>query len=46
MNIENDNKVLYIVQAALIAGVYTTLTLLLEPYSFGHMIFQFRVSEI
>lgn len=45
MNIENDNKVLYIVQAALIAGVYTALTLLLEPYSFGHMIFQFRVSE-
>lgn len=45
MNNKIDNKVLYIVQAALIAAVYTALTLLLKPYSFGHMIFQFRISE-
>ncbi len=45
MNDKIDNKVLYIVQAALISGIYTAITLLLEPYSFGHMIFQFRLSE-
>ncbi|NLM10803.1 MAG: QueT transporter family protein [Clostridiaceae bacterium] len=38
-----NNKVLYVVQAALIAAIYTVLTVLIAPYSYG--IFQFRVSE-
>lgn len=38
-----DKKVLYVVQAALIAAVYTVITVLIAPYGYG--IFQFRVSE-
>ncbi len=38
-------KVLFIVQAAIIAALYTALTMLFLPVSFGHNIFQFRVSE-
>lgn len=40
-----NKKVLFIVQAAIIAALYAALTLLLLPISFGHNIFQFRVSE-
>lgn len=39
-------KVLFIVQAAIIAALYTALTMLFMPVSFGHNIFQIRVSEI
>ncbi|HEY8499445.1 MAG TPA: QueT transporter family protein [Clostridia bacterium] len=35
----------FIVQAALIAALYTALTLMFIPISFGHNIFQFRISE-
>ncbi len=35
----------FIVQAAVIAAAYTALTMLFAPISFGHAIFQFRVSE-
>lgn len=38
-----NNKVLFIVQAAVIAAIYTVLTILIAPYSYGIM--QFRVSE-
>lgn len=40
-----NKKVLFVVQAALIAAMYAALTLLFLPISFGHNIFQFRVSE-
>jgi len=35
----------FIVQAALIAALYAALTLMFIPISFGHNIFQFRISE-
>jgi uncharacterized membrane protein len=38
-------KTSFIVQAALIAALYTALTLMFIPISFGHNIFQFRISE-
>lgn len=38
-----NKKVLFIVQAAIIAAIYTVVTILIAPYSYG--IFQFRVSE-
>mgnify|MGYP000415426835 CR=1 FL=1 len=38
-----SKKVLFVVQAALIAAVYTVVTILIAPYGYG--IFQFRVSE-
>ncbi|UZQ86760.1 QueT transporter family protein [Thermoclostridium stercorarium] len=38
-----NNKVLYIARAALIAAIYTVVTVLVAPYAYG--IFQFRVSE-
>ena len=40
-----SKKVLFIVQAAIIAALYAALTLIFLPISFGHNIFQFRVSE-
>lgn len=39
-------KTLFIVQAAIIAALYTALTMIFMPISFGHNIFQIRVSEI
>ena len=39
-----NKNVLFVVQAALIAAVYTVLTVIIAPYSYG--IFQFRVSEV
>jgi len=38
-----NNRVLFIARAALIAAVYTIVTVLIAPYAYG--IFQFRVSE-
>ncbi len=38
-------NVLFLVQAAIIAAIYSALTLIFLPISFGHQIFQFRVSE-
>jgi len=38
-----NKKVLFIVQAAIIAAIYTVVTILIAPYSYG--IFQFRISE-
>lgn len=38
-----NKTVLYVVQAALIAAIYTVVTVAIAPYSYG--IFQFRVSE-
>lgn len=40
-----NKNLLFIVQAAIIAAAYTALTMLFAPISFGHAIFQFRVSE-
>lgn len=40
-----NKKVLFVVQAAVIAALYTALTLVFYPISFGHTIFQFRISE-
>lgn len=40
-----NKNLLFIVQAAVIAAAYTALTMLFAPISFGHAIFQFRVSE-
>lgn len=40
-----NKRILFIVQAAIIAALYTALTLIFLPISFGHNIFQFRVSE-
>ncbi len=40
-----NKKVLFIVQAAIIAALYTALTMLFLPISFGHNIFQIRISE-
>ncbi len=40
-----NKNLLFIIQAAVIAATYTALTILLAPISFGHAIFQFRVSE-
>lgn len=38
-------KVLFIVQSSVIAALYAALTLAFIPISFGHNIFQFRISE-
>lgn len=40
-----NKKILFIVQSAIIAALYTAVTLLFTPLSFGHNIFQFRISE-
>ena len=40
-----NKNLLFIVQAAIIAAAYTALTMLFAPISFGHAIFQIRVSE-
>ena len=40
-----NKKISFIVQAALIAALYTALTLMFIPLSFGHNIFQIRISE-
>ena len=36
---------LYLAKAALIAAVYAAITITAAPISFGHAIFQFRISE-
>ncbi|HAA24931.1 MAG TPA: transporter, partial [Ruminiclostridium sp.] len=40
-----NKGIAFIVQAALIAALYTALTLMFIPISFGHNIFQFRIAE-
>ncbi|NLG89647.1 MAG: QueT transporter family protein [Clostridiaceae bacterium] len=40
-----NKGIAYIVQAALVAALYTALTLMFIPISFGHNIFQFRIAE-
>ena len=40
-----NKKILFIVQAAIVAALYAALTLIFLPLSFGHNIFQFRISE-
>jgi len=41
-----NKNILFIVQAAIIAALYTVLTIIFMPISFGHNIFQIRVAEI
>jgi len=41
-----NKKVLFIVQAAIVAALYTALTMVFLPISFGHNIFQIRFSEV
>lgn len=38
-------NLLFIVRAAVIAAIYTALTMLFAPLSFGHAVFQIRISE-
>lgn len=40
-----NKKILFIVQAAIVAALYTALTMLFMPISFGHNVIQFRISE-
>jgi len=40
-----NKNLLFVVRAAIIAAAYTALTMLFAPVSFGHIIFQIRVSE-
>jgi len=40
-----NKKVFFIVQASIIAALYSAVTLVFAPISFGHNIFQLRVSE-
>lgn len=40
-----NKNLLFVVRAAIIAAAYTALTMLFAPVSFGHIIFQIRISE-
>jgi uncharacterized membrane protein len=40
-----NKNLIFVARAALIAAAYTALTMLFAPVSFGHIIFQIRVSE-
>ncbi len=39
-------KIKFITQSAIIAAIYIVLTWIFAPISFGHNLFQFRISEV